>query len=968
MDIFYEIEITNFVAKHLSLIEEERREECNQSEKFIQSSHDGVYVKHLNISSYRSCLGGFVLVEFRNAKNKVLQDHNLSHGDVVGVFEGTDMQNTQIAHGVVKFCKDGVIAISFEDINFSDDEHKTYSLVKLANDITYSRLKASLKKLSSISKQPRRVLAEILFGNGNDLEQIQLSPSILNDSGELKFVNLNLHPAQKEAVKFALTMKNLAVIHGPPGTGKTTTLVEIILQLVKLGNKILVCAPSNVAIDNLLEKLSCNRVKMVRLGHPARIMEDLSKYSLDAIVDSDDNSELVRDIRKEMNKVLKKLNLKCTKESRTELRSELKNLRKELQGRESRAIVEVLRRADIVLSTLVTASDQGPLKHVAEEHFDCVIIDECSQALEAACWIVLPRATKAILAGDHLQLPPTILSKKAELEGLGLSLMERVINKFGEKIYRILKCQFRMHSDIMNWPSNEMYNGVLEAHSSVANHLLKDIPSVKSVDETEMTLLFVDTSDSQFEEEEDSKTSYCNKGEAGIISLLVRKLVAANVPEMSIAVITPYNYQVEMIKSYLEDLKGVEIRSVDGFQGREKEAVLLSLVRSNPNRKLGFITDRRRLNVAVSRARRFLCVVSDSRTVCYDSTMKSLIDYITENGIVNMSEQYVSHIEMPKGTMHLKKCMPKQKIHSELKVSSTPEKNKKQKSSLNKSQNVKPKAEDTLNIKNNEFLKEDRWFSVLQDFLNSKKQELKFSKSISSYDRRLIHEAAEKLQINHVSLGEGNERYIVISKPSKTDIPKEKNKSRNNCASKESSLVLNNSDKEARNIVETLQNISKEAHEQNNSQHNVSKKSETIENQFVSAGNQEEQSTYKITEKKKKQEKVNKKFKKKQDSEDFECLIAEFQEMDKRCPWGNCKVLSELVGLTCVHCKQRFCLTHGFPEIHGCGEAARKLARHEFRSPRPPKIDPLKRNAASKKLEKKLQQMADDRKPQKKDI
>ena len=971
MDIPYEEEIAKFVTKHLSLIEEERKEECEQSQKLIQTTSGGVCLKNLSISSYSSCLGGFVLVEFRSAKSKVLQSHNLSHGDVVGVLEGTDVQGTQVASGVVKYCKDDIIAISFEDVNFNDEDGvTTYSLVKLANDITYSRLKSSLKSLISIDKHPSKVIAELLFGSSNVLEQINLPSSILEDSGDIKFVNLNLHTDQKEAVKFALQMKNFAIIHGPPGTGKTTTLIEIILQMIKIGNKILVCTPSNVAVDNLLEKLSHHRLRMVRLGHPARIMEELSKYSLDAVIDIDGSSEIVKDIKKELNDTLKKLKSKRGKESRADLRSEMKKLRKELEQWESRALVEVLRRADIVLSTLITASENGPLKHIPKEHFDCVIIDECSQALEAACWIALPRSSKAIIAGDHLQLPPTILSKKAETGGLGLSLMERAINKFGDKVYRLLKCQFRMHADIMGWPSSEMYNGQLEADLSVANHLLKDLPSVKASDETETTLLFVDTSDSQFEEEV-YETSRCNRGEAGVISVLVKRLVAANVSETAIAVITPYNYQVEMIRSYLGDLKGVEVRSVDGFQGREKEAVLLSLVRSNAQRELGFIADRRRLNVAVSRARRFLCVVADSQTVCHDSTVKSLIDYISERGMIHTSDQYVSDIETPNQMTH-KKIQPAQKIQKESKgsKSSNKEKKKLNHGRLNQSENVKMDMEGLQ--KNNENKDEiDHWLSVLQDFLNTDERELKFSKSISSYHRRLIHEAAEKLKLHHVSVGEGSERYIVISKSSESRMTKEKkNKSKNNSNKKKENKLATDtsfdttetSPQETVLLEETVQNdVLKKVQRQNTSQKKVPKKSEATN----SNKNVERQDL--LLSENKKQENVNKKSKKKQDSGDFESLIAEFQEKNKWCPWRNCKVPIELIGLNCIHCKQRFCLTHGFPETHGCGEAARKLARQEFRNIHPPKVDPLKRNAVSKKLEKKLQQMADDRKARKKD-
>ncbi|PSN36020.1 DNA-binding protein SMUBP-2 [Blattella germanica] len=942
----YEEEIVKFCTKHLSLIEEERKEECLQTQKLINSCHGSVHIKNLDISSYSSCLGGYVLAEFRNSKSKLLPPHNLCRGDVVGVVEGSNIQDTPVATGVVKFCREDVIGVSFEDVNFNEDD-KTYSLVKLANDVTYSRLKSSLNDLRTIHKHPGRVIAELLFGENNNLEEIPLPPKLLNSAGDLDFINTSLHVEQKEAVKFALKMKNLAVIHGPPGTGKTTTLVEIILQTIKIGHKILVCAPSNVAVDNIVEKLSHHHVKMIRLGHPARIMENISKYSLDALIDSNNSSQIVRDVRRDINSSLNKLKSRQFKESRTEIRSELKSLRKELQERETRVLHEVLRGADVIVSTLVTASANGPLKHIPEEHFDCILIDECSQALEAACWIVLPKAKKAILAGDHHQLPPTIISKKAEQEGLGLSLMERVVKKFGKAVYRLLVRQFRMHRDIMMWPSKEMYDGRLEADPSVESHLLKDLPLVETTDETEIPLLFIDTSDSQFEEEV-SDMSICNRGEAGIISVLVKRLVTANVPQKSIAIITPYNYQVEMIRAYIDDLKDIEVRSVDGFQGREKEAVFLSLVRSNPQKELGFITDERRLNVAVSRARRFLCIVADSRTVSHNSTIASLLDYASENGIVQVSEQYTSHIETPR-------LIPqKQTMKTQSQMGGCPEKKSVKKSKVQIKQKEILKSEPRHDKRESSVEEMEHWCSVIEKFVNSEDRELKFSKSISAYDRKLIHEAAEKFKLNHNSVGEGNERYIVVTKVehgnnSKNNVTRNKQSNTNEREQSVRELDTGNSSTEERKSVQKHVLETKK----------VQKKIVNEKTAPVSQGGKE----MKIETKK--QEK-SKKPTKKQEPEDFESLMAEFQEMDKKCHWSTCSTPTDLVGLVCVHCKHKFCLTHGLPEIHGCGEAARKLAKQEFRHPRPAKSDPIKRNAASRKLEKKLQQMSDERKPRKK--
>lgn len=947
--------VSEFVCRHLDLLEEERKQECEQAKQLLTVSQGGVYLKYLTLFSYSSCLGGYVIVEFRSAKNNILQAHGLKCKDVVGVIEGLNLQNTPLATGVVKFTTDESIGVSFEDIgSFSEEDEAVYTLVKLANDVTYSRLKTSLKALTRISK-PGKVLVELLFGKSNYLERIPLPPAVLNPQGELRYIDNNLDTDQKEAVKFALEMKNLAVIHGPPGTGKTTTLVEIILHMIHAGNKVLVCAPSNIAVDNLVERLANHNVKMVRLGHPGRVLDSIAKYSLDAIVDRSSSTQIVKDVRKELNDVLKKLKIRHHKETFSELHGELKNLRKELQKRESRALNEVLRESDVVLSTLVTSSDSGHLKNLPDDHFHCVVIDECSQALEAACWIALPRAPKVILAGDHMQLSPTVISQKAQQGGMGLSLMERAVEKFGKEGYRLLKRQFRMHTDIMTWPSQEMYGGQLEADPSVAGHLLKDLPFVKSTDETEMSLLLVDTTGCHLEEE-GFETSRCNRGEAGIIAILLKRLVDAGVPETSIAVITPYNYQVEMVRAHITHLKDIEVRSVDGFQGREKEAILCSMVRSNPKRELGFICDRRRLNVAVSRARRFLCVVADSSTVSCDGTLASLMNYIGQHGVVHSAEQYISEFETPKEVLQNRKFQFQEKIKHEMLTEKKPKRQRKKidipaNRSVDITNQKKGQQQQQQQLQQEwaeyEQVRVDDCESCLQEFMeNTEQMELKFSKSLSAYDRRLIHEAASKLNLLHISVGEGNDRYIVVRK---APIARPSDGNPNSVHRPDDNMKVK--------VMES--NDTSVQHVMCMAEHDVKPSAK------VSTPKADELSDTKKIECRK-DDKVHNKPRKKQEPEDFDSVIAEFQEKHKRCSWTNCRIAVALLGVTCVHCKQRFCISHGLPEMHGCGVAACKAAKHEFRHPKPAKPDLLKRSAMSKKLEKKLTKMAEERKPHKK--
>lgn len=361
-----------------------------------------------------------------------------------------------------------------------------------------------------------------------------------------KFFNANLDSSQQAAVKFTFEQKDLAIIHGPPGTGKTTTLIEIIKQnCLKYNQKILCCAPSNIAVDNLVERLvnvepGYKRMRFVRLGHPARLLEHIQDYSLDSVLNRSEQYKLTVDIKEEMDKTLKSIrknNSAHQREQRERLKREMRELRKELYKREERAIKEVLSSCDCVLATLSTAHADGPLKHLFSgggddasrpPHFDVIIIDECSQAMEAACYVpLLHGARKLIVAGDHLQLPPTIISKEAAEKGLDLTLMKRLIDNYGDECTRMLTTQYRMNTAIMSWVSDKLYESRLVAHSSVADHLLCQMPGVERDENTSVALVLIDTHGCDYTEmvaqSEDGSSggadeeSKANDGEANLV-------------------------------------------------------------------------------------------------------------------------------------------------------------------------------------------------------------------------------------------------------------------------------------------------------------------------------------------------------------------------------------------------------------------------------------------------------------------
>ena len=398
-------------------------------------------------------------------------------------------------------------------------------------------------------------------------------------------------------------------------------MIELILQLLKDNKRLLVCGPSNISVDNIVERLAPHKVPMVRLGHPARMLPGVLNHSLDVLTKTSEAAVIVQEIRQEMDQ--KQASIKKTRSGRErkQIYLELKELRTDFRERERRCVESLIKSSKVVLATLHGAGSF----HLKNEQFDVVIIDEASQALEAQSWVPLMRASKVVLAGDHLQLPPTIKSlnmKERKKEptkearsgesneaGKGMSLettlFDRLLKLHGTKIKCMLTTQYRMHEKIMAFPSKEMYEGKLIAADSVKTRLLKDLPGVEDTEETREPLIFFDTQGGDFPEKtEDDESlgkpsllgeSKSNEGEASLAKLHVSKLVAAGVKPADIAVVTPYNAQLALLSQLLKDkFVGIELGTVDGFQGREKEAVIISMVRSGGD--IGFVKDARRNN------------------------------------------------------------------------------------------------------------------------------------------------------------------------------------------------------------------------------------------------------------------------------------------------------------------------------------------------------------------------------------
>ena len=432
--------------------------------------------------------------------------------------------------------------------------------------------------------------------------------------------------AQREAIRFALSAEDIAIIHGPPGTGKTTSVVEFIRQAVARGEKVLACAPSNTAVDNLLERLAASGQRVVRVGHPARVKEELRIHTLDAIVAEHENMRLVRELLQDAEALYQKADrytrAKPARGAKQDMRREAKDLKAESRQLERQAINHVLDIAEVICAT--TAIDDAVL---GDRKFDWVVVDEACQTTEPACWIPLMRGERILLAGDHCQLPPTVVSKDAGQEGLARSMMERLVETYGAAITRQLDVQYRMHEAIMRFSSAQFYADTLIADELVCGHLLSHLSGVKSSPLTDEPMTFIDTAGADCDEEAElDGSSRCNPAEGRLVISKVQQLQEAGVAAGDIAVISPYAAQVRWLRERAPD-PAIEIDTVDGFQGREKEAIVISLVRSNRECEIGFLTDTRRMNVALTRARRKLIVIGDSATLGGHLFYAALLDY-----------------------------------------------------------------------------------------------------------------------------------------------------------------------------------------------------------------------------------------------------------------------------------------------------------------------------------------------------
>lgn len=631
-----------FEQQH-ELLANEKKEDLRLYRSLIETASvgqrrlEGVTWYPVAIRNQETGYGDYLTIDVERTTHKDVT-HQLRSGSPASLFSNHDPSNDRL---------DGTIIYQGADklkLSLRVDELPEWAsngklgIDLLFDDNSYDEMFRAIKAAEErLRKREDAQLIEVLAGNKK--------PSFRNENIFLDHLHLN--SSQKKAVQKILLANELAIVHGPPGTGKTTTIVQAVKALIAESNRqVLVVAPSNAAVDLLAEKLADQGLHVLRIGNPARISDTLASLTLDSKMAQHNQMKRIKTLRKQagafrdMAHKYKRNFGKSEREQRKALFDEARKIMKEVETTEQYITADIVENTQVVAATLVGAQHHS----IRNLTYDTVVIDEAGQALEPACWIPLIKAKRAVLSGDHLQLPPTIKSRTAHNEGFYVTLLEKMLRSHPEAV-TLLEEQYRMHMDIMHYSNQYFYEGKLTAHSSIALHTLF---------EEDQPVSFIDTAGCGFNEQTED-TSISNPEEAAFLlkhlTLFIENLTSAHaeLPAIpSIAIIAPYKQQVILLKDQLLQIPllhkygdNIAVNTVDSFQGQERDIVYISMVRSNDEGAIGFLSDLRRMNVAMTRARKKLVIVGDSATLAHATFYSGFIAYTQEIGAYQSAWEFM---------------------------------------------------------------------------------------------------------------------------------------------------------------------------------------------------------------------------------------------------------------------------------------------------------------------------------------
>lgn len=560
--------------------------------------------------------------------------HRFRAGTSVNLFSTQPMAHGPQRSGVIKFVKRNRMNIILGGEDLPDWlQNGGVGVDLMFDERTYVEMDRALQRLET-AKGKLKELRNVLMGE----RPADYRPVSLSEVAHLT----ELNESQQRAVAHILGADHVALVHGPPGTGKTTTLVAAVGELLQSEKQVLFCTPSNSAADLVTLRLSNRGHQVVRIGNISRVEEDVMRHTLDIQIAEHPDTQQVKKLRREAADIRKKAKRARGRDKGLLFRDagQLSGWARQL---EDRLLDYMIDSAEVIVCTLVGAATSM----LDKREFRTCIVDEAAQALEPATWIPILKANRVVLAGDPYQLPPTVKSRKAERGGLAVTLMEkclaREVDAGGDRQYALLELQYRMNERIMGYSNAYFYGGKLRAADGVARRSLPGVPLAESV-------VFVDTAGTGFEEKLHPRfQSRYNDGELNVLVEHLLNLKEGIPPEDAfprVAVITPYREQVRVAEDLFEaegrlaDLD-ITINTVDGFQGRERDVVYISLVRSNERGEIGFLADYRRMNVALTRAKQYLIVIGDSATVGQDPFFAGFLEYVEQHGLYQTAWEFM---------------------------------------------------------------------------------------------------------------------------------------------------------------------------------------------------------------------------------------------------------------------------------------------------------------------------------------
>ena len=565
--------------------------------------------------SYYNSLDRFVVEITRNADNDI--EHNFEYGRQVCFF-------SQDASGMLHY-------FNFQaTVSYAEADRMVVELPgegALAQLQSAERLGVQLHFDDYSYKVMFEALHRVIEAKGNRLATLRdlfhtAAPVSWGVESALPLRLPWLNASQEQAVRDVLRARDVLIVHGPPGTGKTTTLVEAISEVLRREPQVMVCAQSNTAVDWICQQLSDRGIAVLRIGNPSRVTETMLANTYEHRFESHPDYPDLWQIRRS----IRQLYSQPRKARGENFHQKIARLRERADEIEMRIRHALFDQSRVIACTLTGAANQL----LVGQHYHTLFIDEAAQALEAACWIPLQRVDRVILAGDHQQLPPTIKSPEAMRAGLGRTLMEQVAHRKPE-VVRLLRVQYRMNEALMRFSSEWFYHGLLEAAPEVRHRSL--------LDDVDDPLVWVDTPTEAAEQFVGSSYGRINKTEASLTLQALHhyverigrhRLIAERV---DFAIISPYRAQVQYLRNLVRHdemlrplRKQITVNTVDAFQGQERDVVMVSLVRSNEQGQIGFLSDLRRMNVAITRARFKLIILGSKDTLCQHKFYKKLFD------------------------------------------------------------------------------------------------------------------------------------------------------------------------------------------------------------------------------------------------------------------------------------------------------------------------------------------------------